>query len=135
MDALEDLRSEIKEAATAEGLSDGDRVTRLESIRDDLQEALDDVEAKIAEAVVNRDSARPADIEIAIAALRSRAEAAQESLDDGSLTEADLTEAGVFTTAELDLLADEDLLEATAQELIEAGKIDVSTGEWVIAAA
>lgn len=133
MGALEDLRAEIEEAATEGDLPLADRVARLESIGADLQAAIETVDQKIAEAEADPDSQRPADVEIAIAALRSRAETAQEQMDSGTITEADLTEAGIYTLAELDTFAEEGLLETVAGELIEDGSINVETGEWALA--
>lgn len=126
MDALDDLRIEISEAA---GASDDERVTLLESIRTDLTAMLSEVDTALAEVAIDPDTPRPVSVEFAIAAMRARAEAVQEVLDDDLITEAELTEAGIFTVAELDYLASENLLETAAQELIEAGRI-TEAGDW-----
>lgn len=124
MGTLEDYKAEIEEA-TSEDVPLDDRVALLESIREELTSTLDIVNEKLAEAAANPDERRPSDIEFAISHLRDRAEVAQEQLDAGNVTEAELTEAGIFTTRELDALEEEELLETAAQELIEAGKIEL----------
>lgn len=135
MGTLEEVKAEIEEAATLPDLPVAERITRLEAIREELSEAIDIVDEKLAEAQANPDSQRPADVVVAISALRSRAEMAQEQLDSGSLTEADLTEAGIYTLADLTTFEEEGLLETVASELVADGKIDVETGEWVLAEA
>lgn len=128
--ALEDLRAEITEAATDESLEPAERVERLQSIREELVAATDEVDLKLAEAGADTESARPLDVELAVAALRERAEVAQEALDSGMLTEAEVTDAGIFTEAEIADLEDADLLDAVATEIIKTGRFDPETGEW-----
>lgn len=134
MDALEELRTEISEAVDDTSMQPEERKALLDSLRTDLIAALSEVDSAIAEADVDPDAPRPVSVELAIAAMRARAESVQEVLDAELVTESELTEAGIFTTAELDYLDGEELLETAAQELIDAGRIS-EAGDWIDATA
>lgn len=122
METLEDLKAEIAEAAGSDQLPPAERAALLQGIRDELASTLEDVDAKIAEATADPDEPAPYTMTMAVARLRARADAVQEQVDAGLLTEQDVAEAAVLTNGDLDQLAEEGLLEATAQELIERAR-------------
>lgn len=129
MSDFDGVISVIREAADSD-LPAFQRRDRLHAIRDELAVMINTVEQEIAEAT-EQGQAEDAMRALAVTALRERASISEALLAEGDVTAADLAEAGVLNHYELDALEEEGLLEATAQELLDSGKIDAATGEWV----
>jgi hypothetical protein len=125
MRTLDEMLTEIEEASTQPGLERADRLARLRSIREDLAEALDDVEARIAD-VESAPLEETIDVARAVSALREQADIRDELIEAGTITAQEADEDGVLSNAELDAMHEEGILEAAALELVAAGKLKLS---------
>lgn len=125
MRTLDEMLTEIEEASTEPGLERADRLARLRSIRDDLAEALDDVDARIAD-VESAPLEETIDVTRAVSALREQADIRDELIEAGTITAQEADDDGVLSNAELDAMQEEGILEAAALELVAAGKLKLS---------
>jgi polyhydroxyalkanoate synthesis regulator phasin len=124
MRTLDDLMTEIEEASTQQGLARDERLSRLRSIREDLAEAIDDVDARIADVEASTDG--QVDVTLAISRLRESADIRDELIEKGTISAEEADEDGVLSNDELDAMQEEGILEAAALELVAAGKLTLS---------
>lgn len=124
MRTLDDLMTEIEEASTEQGVARDERLARLRSIREDLAEALDDVDARIADVEASTDG--QVDVTLAISRLRESADIRDELIEAGTISAQEADEDGVLSNDELNAMQEEGILEAAALELVAAGKLKLS---------
>lgn len=124
MRTLDDLMTEIEEASTEQGLARDERLARLRSIREDLSEAIDDVDARIEDVEASTDE--QVDVTLAISRLRESADIRDELIEAGTISTEEADEDGVLSNADLDAMQQEGILEAAALELVAAGKLKLS---------
>lgn len=124
MEALDTLMTEIEEASTEQGVARDERLARLRSIREDLSEALDDVDARIADVEASTDG--QVDVTLAISRLREAADIRDELIEAGTISAEEADEDGVLSNEDLDAMQEEGILEAAALELVAAGKLKLS---------
>lgn len=126
MRTLDDLMTEVEEASTAQGLARDERLARLRSIREDLAEALDDVDARIADVEASSTEEEQVDVVLAISRLREAADIRDELIEAGTINAEEADDDGVLSNADLDAMQEEGILEAAALELVAAGKLVLS---------
>lgn len=124
MRTLDDLMAEIEEASTEQGLARDERLARLRSIREDLAEAIDDVDARIEDVEASTDG--QVDVTLAISRLRESADIRDELIEAGTISAEEADDDGVLSNADLDAMQQEGILEAAALELVAAGKLKLS---------
>jgi hypothetical protein len=128
MQTLDGLMTEIEEAATLPGVVKNDRLARLRDMRDELTEALDEVDTRIADVEALVEDA-DVDVTLAVSRLRATATIRDELIEAGTITEAEADEDGVFSHADLDAMEREGLLESAARELVTSGKLALDDPE------
>ena len=130
-DTLTAARTAIREAADSE-LPPFQRVALLGEVKRELEEALSDVDEAIEEAEAARQE-DSIEVGLAVLKLRSMATSTEAMLTSGEMTEAEAQDAGLLTHADLDAMEEAGLMEAAANEMMEAGAL-VPDGMGALAA-